>query len=312
MTRVSQAEERWLTSSDPFWMIDFLQRPAARPAPSDAPMMSDRKCRLFAAACLGWADDSGIFEFVGLHSASAYNDSLAVRIKQVGCNGDSDSIRTDKKASEIASLLREIAGNPFRPVSLPLGERPCPDCAPGEADENCDDCGGSGTVDAPCPWLTPQVVSLATAAYSERVEDGTLDPLTLAALADELEFVGVPPEEDAPCPRCSPHQVEACPECDGKRRVAASRERHVGERATVRCPTCRGDGKFPPGYHPARDVASGRHEGGWTNCQNCNGGKRGQVRHGVVRAANPILAHLRGAGPHVRGCFAVDAILGKE
>lgn len=26
-----------------------------------------------------------------------------------------------------------------------------------------------------------------------------------------------------------------------------------------------------PGYHPERDPASGRHEGGWTNCKTCNG-----------------------------------------
>jgi hypothetical protein len=25
----------------------------------------------------------------------------------------------------------------------------------------------------------------------------------------------------------------------------------------------------------------------------------------------PLLGHLRGPGPHVRGCFALDAILGK-
>jgi hypothetical protein len=25
-----------------------------------------------------------------------------------------------------------------------------------------------------------------------------------------------------------------------------------------------------------------------------------------------LLGHLRGPGPHVRGCFAVDAVLGKE
>jgi hypothetical protein len=31
-----------------------------------------------------------------------------------------------------------------------------------------------------------------------------------------------------------------------------------------------------------------------------------------VGAADPdLLGHLRGPGPHVRGCFAVDAVLGK-
>ena len=37
-----------------------------------------------------------------------------------------------------------------------------------------------------------------------------------------------------------------------------------------------------PGYHPARDPASGRHEGGWTNCKTCNnaGGTPGWARDG--------------------------------
>jgi len=44
-----------------------------------------------------------------------------------------------------------------------------------------------------------------------------------------------------------------------------------------------------------------------------------QLRLGVLAdaledagAAGEIVAHLRGPGPHVRGCFAVDLILGKE
>jgi len=70
-------------------------------------------------------------------------------------------------------------------------------------------------------WLTPEVLTLAQAAYQERIlPSGELDPARLAILADALEEAG---------------------------------------------------------------------------------------------CANPdILSHLRGAGPHVRGCWAVDLILGKE
>lgn len=38
-------------------------------------------------------------------------------------------------------------------------------------------------------------------------------------------------------------------------------------------------------------------------CQHC---------HGRLVLTNPILEHLRGPGPHVRGCWALDLVLGKE
>lgn len=98
-----------------------------------------------------------------------------------------------------ADLLRDIVGNPFRPVSL---------C--GNPDH------GSVTVRPYCPacnrFRTPTVLSLAGQAYQVRcrgcekcydgwragecispcpnVTDGTLDPLTLAAVADALEEAG--------------------------------------------------------------------------------------------------------------------------
>ena len=88
-------------------------------------------------------------------------------------------------------LLREIVGNPFRPVALDPA------------------------------WRTPSVVSLAQAAYEERIlPGGTLDSERLAVLADALEEAG---------------------------------------------------------------------------CDNAD-----------------ILSHLRGPGPHVRGCWVVDLLLGKE
>jgi hypothetical protein len=60
-----------------------------------------------------------------------------------------------------AALLRDVLGNPFRPV----------------------------TVSPAC--LTPQVVALAEAAYDQReMPSGTLDYARLAVLADALEDAG--------------------------------------------------------------------------------------------------------------------------
>jgi hypothetical protein len=48
------------------------------------------------------------------------------------------------------------------------------------------------------------------------------------------------------------------------------------------------------------------------------GGRFNHPHHGCAlcggsgRLANPLLAHLRGPGPHARGCWALDLLLGKE
>lgn len=53
--------------------------------------------------------------------------------------------------------------------------------------------------------------------------------------------------------------------------------------------------------HKPRGV---RHpSGGWMTCE-CGGAP--------YRVQNPILTHLRSPGPHARGCWAVDLVLGKE
>jgi hypothetical protein len=60
-----------------------------------------------------------------------------------------------------AALLRDIFGNPFRPVSI----HPA--------------------------WISPTVTTLATAAYEERaLPAGELDPARLSVLADALEEAG--------------------------------------------------------------------------------------------------------------------------
>lgn len=144
------------------------------------------------------------------------------------------------KPAQVA-LLRCIAGNPWRPVTLPkvlLYKGACRSCAGSGEDQrestygDCPVCGGTGNEEEGyCPWLTHNdgaVAKLARIAYEQR--DWSLLPL----IADAMEEAGCPGEID----------------CD-----------------------CLAD---------------------W-----CNGKK-----------PNPTLAHLRGSGPHARGCHVIDALLG--
>jgi hypothetical protein len=118
-------------------------------------------------------------EFVRLTAAGAvwravWEDAAAGAPKVAGAMQRVQSMRWEwnwkrppvKKADEARAqcdLLRDIFGNPFRPV-MP-----------------------SGT------WMTPDVAPLAWAAYDERVlPEGRLDAARLAVLADALEEAGAP------------------------------------------------------------------------------------------------------------------------
>jgi hypothetical protein len=199
-----------------------------------------------------------------------------------------------------AALLRDIVGNPFRPVTLPYaGARGTVNYSPGMPIRLDDD--------ASCPWLTPQVLTLARVAYEERprrkcehcgglgefeadefqpggccpmcrgagrIDDGSLDPLALLALADALEEAG------------------------------------AGER----CKECHGSGTYTvqatnPGLSAANGYGAATTYSEWRGCRHCGGDYN---RKGTGSLPHPLLAHLRSPGPHVRGCHAVDLILGKE
>ena len=241
-------ESEWLASTDPRAMVEAVRGKA-----------SNRKLRLFVLA-VSWLigptkDQSGLLKARANAERMAEGDVPGQWSEKfwvdnpnaIGAAQQAVWSQSPRMAAPIASLLRDIVGNPFRVVTLVACN--CGACvAPGKQHHN-----------GPCAvrrLRTPTVRNLAQVAYDERDEvTGHLDPLTLAALADALEEAG--------CKR------ELCQECGGSRRIWVD---------------------YPPV------------EPHWNGCHDCDCGLDPQS----------FLGHLRSPGPHVRGCWAVDLVLGKE
>lgn len=310
-------ETEWLTSTDPAKMLEGLRNlrigSGYRGVLSD--FVSDRKLRLLACACCRkvWHLLTDERSRRAVEVAERFADGEATEadltksrleaadsrtwmvespeyypawLAHVATAKETSSIiafvvnrRTELSnlvPSTTADLLREIIGNPFRPIIVNEGQHALTTTRGIVLDRR---------------WLTPTVVSLATAAYQERpgqvcggckgkgwysyngaefgytttdcedckgtglVEGGRLDNARLAVLADALEDAECPSEDFYPCEDCRGTGDETS---DGQ----------------GRCSTCRGKGKR---LQP-----------------------------------HPLLDHLRSPGPHVRGCWALDLLLGKE
>jgi hypothetical protein len=263
-------EAEYLAAEDPIPLLAwFLDQRRGEVVPQDPGNMavSDRKLRLFAAACtlLLPRRTPGLRRAVGAALAFAdgeiggYKMDVARWEPSPGpwtvCNPDAgeaayyvirDDSLTDRRA-EMAALLRDVFGNPFRPVELRhLGNALCRRC------------NGAGTrpdvyPPAPCPacsCVTPVALSVARRAYECR------DFAALPILADALEEAGC---EDGPL-LWHLRGKERCRAC-GKEHMVWSDD---GGTDLVHCPVCCGTG--------------------WRSL----------------------------SGLHVRGCWALDLILGKS
>jgi hypothetical protein len=194
-------EAEWLSSSDPARMLAYL---GATRCPGTAfPLRaSDRKLWLFVAAVerLWWGDLAGrrnrescdLLEVVADGRATpdalgrvAFSYTMPWRADECAA----ECVRTHNSNGDPprwAGLLREIFGNPFRPIGLRhLGNALCRRC------------NGAGTrpgvyPPAPCPacsCVTPAALPVARRAYEGR------DFAALPVLADVLEEAGC--EEEA-------------------------------------------------------------------------------------------------------------------
>lgn len=253
-------EQEWLESVDLVAMLDWLME-------NHKP--SDRKLRLFVCAMAIASPSHSRLDNDG-EAISSYWDTRAF----AWCR---HVIRhKDIALPELARILRNIVGNPWRPVTLPLGEK-CSLCkgrgrilydrrsrepaiyraSSGKpyssmsdlAEAECGACCGTGH--GPSPVLTPLVQKIAEAAYAERNPDGTLDDATLAILADALEDAGTP---DLYCHRCG------------------GRPRRTRAEHTV----C--------AYHPEEGLID----------------------------SHPLLAALRSPGPHYPSFWALDVVTGRD
>jgi hypothetical protein len=165
-------EAEWLQSADLEPMLGFLRDKA-----------SDRKLRLFAVACCRvwpidthadgadvptvvalaerWADGDGaagaelhhIFADRNVHDHTP-TGAVGLRASGFDAAHEFHAARLFEKGEALATLLREIIGNPFRPVQIPP------------------------------PWRTSNVVGLAQAIYEERAFE------RMPILADALEDAG--------------------------------------------------------------------------------------------------------------------------
>jgi len=221
-------ESEWLVSADPSAMLEQLRI-------SRLGVASDRKLRLFAVACcrMIWHLLTDPRSQRAVEVASLYADGLATlqelmtahdRASSVALNGwfegelawkvSAENVEvltqnsglprwfsvSTKYASQQAAILRDIIGNPFRPVTLPRKSVRCKQCkGKGEflsrADRGpehmllCPPCKGVGFIQGDCPWLTPTVRALAEASYWE-TSQGVLSDDRLAVLADAIEEAG--------------------------------------------------------------------------------------------------------------------------
>lgn len=205
-------ESEWLICEDPQLMLQWLVGEEGEPGAAVRRAMgmrpSDRKLRLFACACrrqmssLPWDGDSAgwlhMEEYPDDSVPADGNPSHFIPAIEHAMLFLSESIQDRPPARLSAALLRDIIGNPFRPVTLYTETWEVPLTAmSASASESTDAISGAVVS---CPWLTPTVVSLAVAAYEERpwrkcggtgqVEDGHLDPVRMMVLADALEEAG--------------------------------------------------------------------------------------------------------------------------
>ncbi len=197
-------EAEFMASENPAEMLTWLMC---------GPVPSDRKLRLFACACcLMRGTAAKVVEAYEKDGAPIDEMERQRWTDQQWAMAWTEHGMKKPTMGQRAAILRDLIGSPFRPITLPKGPpAQCPRCG-GDgwvatpdglhaSRAACKVCDGKGTLNlfGPCPWITDAVLLLAGRAYEDRNADGSLDALTLLAVADALEEAGCPAEVQCPC-----------------------------------------------------------------------------------------------------------------
>ena len=290
-------EREWLVSENPAAMMQHLHGCVGPGGQTAGAPYWNRKLRLWACACCRqvWNLLTDPRSRRAVEVAERYADGLAgnedLRSNVTGLGVCAQPFAFQPAAvleqlqqyrpspATQAALLRCVAGDPWRPVTVGLDEW--------------------GT-----HWSDQPVLALATAAYENR--GGVCETCNGRC------FVQAGDEDGR-------GWVEQCPDCHGTGtdgsgllhadwlRVLSDALEEAGCPAEVQCHECpklkKAEVLQPSGYYDRNMVDEVIKWGKQRKACRCKG--TGKVPH-------PLLAHLRDSGPHVRGCWAVDLILGRE
>jgi hypothetical protein len=284
-------EAEWLASEYPAALLDYLTHETTSPngfavlhSRRDVPLASDRKLRLFA--CALW---------LSVGDRLATSDRIAYeRLVRFVDSGDSADLKHSwslpllsplefaensirgfvgknwrGSPAVAAALLRDIVGNPFRPVVTSrlylldpvanaivaaAGHAACEEVPRAAASYDGRYWTAVRAMIVRDHWLTADVRAMARKAY-----DGH-DFAALPIIADAMEEAG-----------CG--LVYPCPRCEGKPLMyQVGSTRGMPDFRAVRCSICNSTGR--------------------------------------VEKVHPLIEHLRSPGPHARGCWVLDLILG--
>ena len=286
-------ESEWLTSEDPAAMLRFVTRDGSGPGdgPNRSIIASDRKLRQWVIAC---RDREQI-----LKPGCFRQDDDALKVSAIlrtAASAWCGPPYEDVPGAERAAILRDIVGDPFldlglmvrdgrlyRRVSRGPSTKPAQRHIRSVVEERWQ------TPD----WITPQVLSLAQVAYDER-PGRECEQCLMACMGRGVTSI---PD----CAACrGTGRVEGAVLDPLTLAVLADALEEAG--ASEPCPHCKGEGYCQTGAH--RFDAFGRKGAPQRiRCVACEG---------TGRLPSSLVAHLRSPGPHVRGCWALDLILGKE
>ncbi len=282
-------EQQWLTSEDPYRMLASLCRDWDKGEEYYA--ISDRKLRLYASACWRhlWKTPAEQAEAAAVEAwADGGLPPPAIPVHWVNQPSAADSARDaaqsmwPRDARRGADLLREIVGSPFREVRF---------CGSASLHPDHLDRG----------LLTPTVVSLVHAAYDERQ----------TRQCESCEGKGEYWHAGFRGSRTTLIKCEDCPSLDAHHGTGQVEEGYLDPfRLMVLadaleeagCPT-------PTGRRTRSDVIRQRANAVAGGCCNRFADYQGCT---CLEEAEPdsILTHLRSPGPHVRGCWVLDLLLG--